>query len=180
MPIIPDHPQQPPGGHHFPDPSGVTLRGDSPEAVAEAIASYRAANALPSGHPDSELESYYRTQFPWLISKVGQTVTSAPSLVEAWLNRIWREAPRDIVERRQAEAIHAPCATCAHHIDTITPDPEHAYRLTLLARGQPLAMDGCTLNRWVPGVAAWFPVCHGETHKSCPWRTASTTLSQGT
>lgn len=166
MPIIRDHPQQPPGGHNFQDPSGVLLREKDVDALIVAIADYRAQNALPAGDPEAELEASYKVRFPWLISKVGETASNAPSMIEAWLNRTWREAPRELLERRQAEAKHAKCQTCPHYEPVIAPTPDKLYRLNLLARGQKLATDGCHLNGWVPGVAAWLPC---EPRTACAW-----------
>jgi hypothetical protein len=155
MPLIHDHPQQPPGGHTFNDPSGVTIRADLLADLLTKIASYRAANGLPAGNPAAEVEADYKARHPWLVTKVGVTPPTQEDPIARWLNRQWR-APvkeRDFVESTVTSARLATCAQCPFYVPHSLP-PEPTRRMRILGYGRLTDEGACGAHHWIVGLAA--------------------------
>jgi hypothetical protein len=155
VPLIFDHPSQPPGGFTFKDPSGVTLKSDTLRALPAKVASYRAANGLPAGNPAAEIEADYKVRHPWLVSKVGVTPAILEDPVAKWLNRQWRTPTkeRDFAESTVTTARLTTCAGCqyytAHKLD-----PEPSRRMRILGCGRLTDESACTVHHWIVGLAA--------------------------
>ena len=149
MPLIRNHAQRPPSGYHFTDPSGVEITGDGIDDLLASIASYRSANGLPPGSPESEVEAYYKTRYPWLVTKVGAVAAPSADPIESWVNKIWRLAPpqKEYVEGVELERRRGTCVTCEHYDEDFALSGEPNRRLMLLAVGAP-PMGSCRLHHW--------------------------------
>lgn len=153
MPLILDHAVSPPEGHHLIDPSGVTIRAGSIQALLTAITSYRAQNGQPAGQPELEVERYYRDKYPWLISKVGTTAATPEDPVVRWLNRAWRTPIKDWAESETVNARLATCGACEHYAPDHPFDREATRRLIILGAGKLRAAGACKVHHWACGLA---------------------------
>ena len=153
MPLIHDHAQQPYGGHNFTDPTGVVVRAASIKDLLRKIAAFRESNGLPSGDPATEVEAYYATQYPWLVTPVGSTPAAIEDPVEAWLNRMWREAPRDFVNADVVATRLGTCTMCQHYASAYPLSPESSRRLAILSQGRPPCLGACGAHGWALGLA---------------------------
>lgn len=169
MPLIHNHPQQPPGGYPFTDPSGVSFVSDSIKALLSQVTTYRAANGLPAGNPEKEVETAYRTQFPWLVSKVGSIPDAKEDPVERWINRQWKSPTRERefvgaeIERVRLEG----CAACPYYSPSHVYSQETGRRLTILGAGRIVDRSACMVNHWAVGYAALMPKPEGQAVEGC-------------
>lgn len=157
MPVLRQHPQQPPGGHSFPDPSGVLIKADSVDALLLRIAEYRAVNGFHAGNPEAELESYYSMTYPWLITKVGEVSHKADDRAIKWLNRIWKEAPRRLNEKTEYDARIKECQSCEHYTQRAYV-PDDLRRLLTISADRSTDRSECGLHGWIVGLAASLPL----------------------
>lgn len=165
MPLLVNHPQKPPSGHHFQDPSGQILKAESIPALIKAVESYRANNTLPAGDPAAEIERFYAEKFPWLISKVSDGIGAHATLhpttksepLRPWINRMWRNPPKHWQEAEVAKARLAICEKCPHYCDLGFLGPEYSRRLLILAAGRMAASAlHCSAHAWACGLAVWL------------------------
>lgn len=153
MPLIYDHPRQPPGGPYFVDPSGHTIRNESLEGLIKEIARYRTINGLPAGNPEKEVEQFYAVKFPWLITNVGTTPVATEDPVARWLNRAWRSPIKDWAEAETVEARASTCEACKHYAPMHRFDSDSMRRLMVLGAGRLRPMGACKAHLWACGLA---------------------------
>lgn len=164
MPLLFDHPRQPPAGHHFPDPSGHTIRAKSVPGLIDAIKSYRNNNARAAGNPEAEVEAFYAVEYPWLVVKAekGECSPAEPIMpkeerLRPWINRIWRDPPKRWQEAEKAKARLEICKTCPYYSDLGPVEPAYARRLLILAAGHSdFKALHCSINDWPCGLAVWM------------------------
>lgn len=153
MPLIHDHAHQPHGGHFFNDPSGYLIRAKSIKELLASIRLYRANNGFPSGNPEQEIEAFYVTQFPWLVTKVGVVPEAQEDPLERWLNRIWRESARKFCETVTTEERLAVCEKCEHYYEREY-DAQAMRKMTVITGGRLKEAGSCHAHHWACGVAA--------------------------
>lgn len=123
------------------------------KALLGTIALYRLNNNLPPGDPPAEVEGFYSQEFPWLVSKVGVTVSAAPSPVDRWLSRLWANPPKVFVETVEADRRRAHCAACPHCHDIA---PPASYKLAVLASGRSVGNGICRITGGICGLLVWI------------------------
>lgn len=156
MSLVFDHPQKPPGGFDFKDPSGVTLRADSLKALLGKIATYRAINGQPPGNPTKEVENDYKLRHPWLVSKVGVVADVFEDPIARWINRLWKTPIRekDFAESMTTAARLKTCAGCEFYVHGHKLDAEPARRMKILGYGRLTDESACSVHHWIVGLAA--------------------------
>lgn len=153
MALLHDHPQKPPAGDHFTDPTGVILRAKSIEELLTSIVRYRSNNGLPKGNPAREVEDFYRVQYPWLVQGEPEP-TAKQDQLDAWLNRIWRNPPHRWVDESKVETRLNGCFGCPEYDAEWRPDPAGLKRLMVLGGGRYHQGAGfCRHHRWACGLA---------------------------
>lgn len=153
MPLIVDHPRQPPGGHYFVDPSGVTIRSDTLNGLLDELSSYRARNGLTAGNAAKEVEQFYAVKFPWLITNVGTTPVVIEDPVARWIARAWRAPVKDWAEAEIVEARVRSCESCQHYAPLHPFDRDATRRLEILGAGRLRSMGACKVQHWACGLA---------------------------
>lgn len=164
MPLLFNHPRQPPAGHHFTDPTGHIVRAKSLSALIVAVKEYRDNNALPAGNPEAEIEVFYAREYPWLVAKAekGEVSPATPPIpkeerLRPWINRIWRDPPKHWQETEKAKARLEICKSCPYYTDFGALDPVYARRLLILAAGHSdFKALHCSINDWPCGLAVWM------------------------
>jgi hypothetical protein len=174
VPLVHNHPQQPPGGYPFTDPSGVPFTADSIKALLAKITSYRTANGLPAGNPEKEVEADYQVRYPWLVSKVGVIEDTKEDPVARWINRQWKSPTRerDFVESETERVRLETCAACPYYATAHVYSPETSRRLTILGVGRIHDRSACMVNHWAVGYAALMPNPEGQVVEGC-WASPS-------
>ncbi len=153
MPLVFDHSVPPPEGHHFVDPSGLTITAGSLRILLGSIASYRAQNGQPPGNPEAEVERYYKTKYPWLITKVGTTPAVIEDPVARWINRAWKSPVKDWAETETVNARLATCLPCEYY------DPDRQFgadatrRIVVMGAGRLRTAGACRVHHWPIGLA---------------------------
>lgn len=163
MPILKLHPRQPEGGHTFLD-HGVTLRSETVDALIQKIAAYRRVNGLPSGNPEREVELDYTVRYPWLVvdhprkvQEVCKPTEPENTGLSQWINRMWKQAPKNWVEKEQMDGRAEKCLSCPHHSPMPLISGEDRRRVYLMGRGQiDTRLGHCILHDWACGLAAWM------------------------
>lgn len=154
MPLLFDHPREPPGGYHFLDPSSYNIRAKSLRELLFKIAEYRAKNGMPPGNPYKEIETYYSTECPWLISNVGTSPVANEDPIARWINRTWRTPPSKWAESIQAGTRYGTCLDCPHYVADHSFSPESNRRLLILGAGHLGGMAGiCKVHHWPVALA---------------------------
>lgn len=166
MPLLYDHPQSPPNGYTFTDPSGVPLKRDTLRLLLAAIAEFRTTNGLPPGNPAAEVEADYRVRFPWLVTKVGTVPEVTEDPVSRWVNRLWRLPPKekDFAESETVRVRLETCVACPHYAPEHSYDAGTARRLTILSVARMQDFSACRAHAWAVGLAALID--HPETQVS--------------
>lgn len=156
MPLLFDHPQSPPGGYSFPDPSGVLLKADNLRGLLGRIASFRATNGFAPGNPAVELETYCKANHPWLVTKVGINPVGYEDPVARWINRMWTTPPKER-EFSDAEIVRVrldTCAACPHYSSFHPFSLNSRRRLEILGVGHIKDHGACKVHHWAVGLAA--------------------------
>jgi hypothetical protein len=153
MPLIYDHPRQPPEGHYFVDPSGHTIRSESIESLISEVVSYRTRNGLTAGNPAKEVEQFYAVKFPWLITNIGTTPVSKEDPITKWINRMWRTPIKDWSEAEIVEARVERCESCEYYVADHAFGVESTRRLIILGAGRLRSMGVCKAHLWACGLA---------------------------
>lgn len=154
MPLLFEHPRQPPGGHHYPDPCGITIRADTLQALLDKIAIVRKNNSFAPGNPAKEVEAFYAKEHPWLVTKVGETPEALEDPIARWVNRMWKEAPKHFIDTIPVATRVNACLTCEHY------HPDHPLdrrRLAILGAGRLHDMGACDVHHWACGLAVLLP-----------------------
>lgn len=173
------HPQQPPSGHWFPDPSGYTIRAKSLKELVEAVKSYRAANCLPLGNPEADVERFYARQWPWLVDNRKPITEAEESPHSAWLNRIWRNPPRKWARDDEHGSRMAICAQCPHYVDLMEISQEERRRVAVISSGRSNCLTGyCTAHHWICGLAAWMQKPEQAQAISGCWNTEASSVGE--
>jgi hypothetical protein len=169
VPLLHLHPSQPYGGHTFPDPSGVPIKGKTLQEMLDAIALYRANNGLPSGNPEKEVEAHYRVVHPHLVTPVGSTRDATEDPVARWLARVWRNPPKEkeFIEAEPLRTRLATCAACEHYVADHAFDADARRRLTILGVGHVTDFGACRAHHWACGLAALIPRHSADPVKGC-------------
>ena len=110
-----NYPRIPVGGWSFPDPSGVTLYGESSAELIDAIVAFRRQNGLPEGAPEKEVTLFYAENFPDFVEMAEETekepIKSRSDYVYEWLTKLWRDPPRLIPVKLAANRVKT-CEAC--------------------------------------------------------------------
>jgi hypothetical protein len=156
VPLIHDHPQSPPGGYPFTDPSGVSFQKDNLRLLLSAIRDFRATNGLPPGNPEAEVEAAYKTLYPWLITRVGTTPIANEDPVARWVGRQWRLPPKekDFAESETVRTRLETCTACPHYTPEHSYDAGTARRLTILSVARMQDFSACRAHAWSVGLAS--------------------------
>lgn len=156
MPLIFDHPQSPPQGYDFIDPSGVRLAAGNLRKLLVAISEFRSVNGMPAGNPEREVESDYAIRHPWLITKTGVTLETAEDPVSRWISRLWRMPPKekDFAESETTRIRLERCPACPHYAPEHSYDATSARRLTILSHARMTDFSACKAHHWAIGLAA--------------------------
>lgn len=172
--LIYDHASQPYGGHHFRDPSGLILRAKTLKALLVAIADYRRTNGMAPGSPEKEVETFYSTEFPHLVSKLDPASEVAEDPIARWLNRIWRNPPkeREFVESEVELARLRTCTTCQHYTTDHLLSVDARRRLIILGAGRVHNEGACKVQHWACGLAALVATPEAKPVEGC-WAQAS-------
>lgn len=153
MPLIFDHAAQPPGGYRFADPSGCEIRSAKLRDLLKSIAVYRQNNGLPPGNPEQEVEAVYRTEYPWLVSKVGLTVTAAPDPLDRWIADAWKRPPKLFDSEVVIDRRRGACAVCPHWEPEASLTTDQLRRATLLGASSYRDHGRCRVHNWPCGLA---------------------------
>lgn len=164
MPLLHDHPRQPLGGHHFIEGDGLTIRAKTIHALIAAVRLYRENNARAAGNPALEVERFYAERFPWLVEKCERgeeapaaTPVEKEEMLRPWINRIWRNPPKQWQETVKANERLAICAKCPHRIESGNVSEVYLRRLIILGAGRfDTKALSCSMHRWSCGLAAWM------------------------
>jgi hypothetical protein len=167
MPLVFDHASQPFGGHSYPDPSGVTLKGKTARELLANITTYRRNNGIAIGSPEADVEAHYRVVHPHLVS--GETKQPAADPVERWLNRIWRTPPqpKNFVEAEPLSKRLDQCRACPHYAKDHAYSAESSRRLIILGVGNVTDFAACKVRHWPVGLAALMPTHDVEALEGC-------------
>lgn len=153
MPLIFDHAQSPPPGHYYPDPSGWTIRSPSLRQLLMDIREYRRVNGMMAGNPYTDVENFYKVEFPWLVTPVGTSPLAQIDPLYRWMNRTWMKKHRPMMETEPIAARLATCLACPHYDPTIQFDEDTMRRMIILGAGKLRIAGICRAHHWPCGLA---------------------------
>jgi hypothetical protein len=117
-----DYSKRPPGGDHYPDPSGVTIKGKDVDDLLKNITAYRLKNSLPWGSPELEVAIYYCEIFPGGVEhnpaeREGDAHFEwrPVDYMERWVNKLWLHAHNRLVGAEAIDGRTATCRRCPFH-----------------------------------------------------------------
>lgn len=108
------------------------------------------------GNPYAEVERFYASKFPWLITKVGETPKPVIDPIGLWVDRMWRDAiqAKNFVESEPFEARMRTCEGCEHYAADHSYAQDLSRRLTILGGGRYRASGACRIHHWACGLAS--------------------------
>lgn len=144
------HSKQPIPDWQFDAEKGTTLTAPTADKLIAKLVAYRLNNGLPPGDPEHEIAMSLMLRWPHLVKEVDGTPTD--NRLWAWVNRVWREAPKKITDKDTIAPRVEACKTCPFAL-AIPRNPELARRAYLMAAGDLQLETQCSHHRWQNGVA---------------------------